>query len=532
MGVNNLLSFLRQTNMHTCAEMSIEKGRAYDLFVDLAIIIVPLMQRAKSVSHFEQLLQRTFDGRATTVVAGSTTEVNNGNFRSTIAVESNRLVDVIVGARRVSMYLDMFSPKMKIETHNMRNVKMLSREAATIAVGKAVTSESRNTSLFTLTPASRFDQTGRLVDEELAATGSSSKRSPQKNGDHSPSLSSSFLSLSSSSSSLTGNDTLSRIGSLQSTACHADSERCSRLNVVKLRDIRSMLASVILDTLAIVDRSIVGRCTIDTEVVGEGEIKCFRNAINRSDPRDVAILSNDNDIFLMMLIHREKLVSSANGAECNTFYRILINDTTDELTDINIQKISIDSDSVLRRIPASRRWCVLLWLICCSGTDFVSPLRPFSPSRRVEIFQSCLFEESRSLSGSVGERNGTDASSLTFNSFMRELKRFVARVERCCSKPVVRVNENPSAVSPSLRSRNRSLYSVSTWIVRLYWNLLYIIDLPVDFFRHPTFTTDASLPINSYVPNVYISFFLTSSVFKYMYDDELKTTVTAMMKFV
>lgn len=421
MGVNNLLNFLRQTNVRANSHLHIDLERSYDLFVDLAIIVVPLMQRARSVAHFKQLLGNTFGG------------------------EGNKLVELIVGARSVSMYLDMFSPKMKIETHNTRCVKMLIEREASTRTGDKQGQKSRGKSV--------------------------------------------------------------------------------RLNVVKLRDIRPLLSTMIVAFLSRVDSSIGERCTIDTDLVGEGEIKCFRSAINRSDPCDVAILSNDNDIFLMLMIHHHKLVP-ADRLKTHVFYRVQINDSADTLTDINIQKISIDKESILNRVPASSRWCVLLWLICCSGTDFVSPLRPFSTSRRVEIFQHCLFDGCSALE--------SQDRSFSFNNFLRELRRFVSVVEAKCSSSVERLGklEGCSRIEAFSRNRHRSIFFVATWIVRLYWNLLYIIDLPVDFFRQPTFDSDENLAINGYVPNIYTSFFLTSSVFRSMGQRDLRAAVATMLKFV
>lgn len=418
MGVNNLLNFLRQTNVRANTRLHIDLERSYDLFVDLAIIVVPLMQRAKSVAHFEQLLSNTFGG------------------------EQNKLVDLIIGARSVSMYLDMFSPKMKIETHNTRCVKMLI------------------------------------------------ERESNRNGDKQKS-----------------------------------SGKSVRLNVVKLRDIRPLLSTMIVAFLEQADATIGERCTIDTDLVGEGEIKCFRSALNRSDPKDVAILSNDNDIFLMLMIHYHRLVPPDRPKD-HIFYRIQINDSADTLTDINIQKISIDRESVLNRIPVGSRWCVLLWLICCSGTDFVSPLRPFSTNRRVEIFQHCLFDGCSSLE--------SHDRSFSFNNFLRELRRFVSVVEAKCSSSVDRLGklEGCSRIEAFSRNRHRSIFFVTTWIVRLYWNLLYIIDLPVDFFHRPRFDSDENMMINGYVPNIYTSFFLTSSVFRSMGQRDLRAAVATMLKFV
>lgn len=97
MGVNNIFKFLRQNLIELDSVPSIEGN--YELYVDLAIIIVPLMQRARNIPHFKELLVDTFS-------------------RS-----SSELVSLMLRASTVFIFLDMLSPRMKIETRVRRSLR-------------------------------------------------------------------------------------------------------------------------------------------------------------------------------------------------------------------------------------------------------------------------------------------------------------------------------------------------------------------------------------------------------------------------
>ena len=56
-------------------------------------------------------------------------------------------------------------------------------------------------------------------------------------------------------------------------------------------------------------------------------------------------------------------------------------------------------------------------------------------------------------------------------------------------------------------SNAANVTKVAAWIIRLYWNILYVIDLPIDFYVEQRFATDLSMYVNCYVPDEYISIF-------------------------
>ena len=56
-------------------------------------------------------------------------------------------------------------------------------------------------------------------------------------------------------------------------------------------------------------------------------------------------------------------------------------------------------------------------------------------------------------------------------------------------------------------SNAANVTKVAAWIIRLYGNILYVIDLPIDFYVEQRFATDLSMYVNCYVPDEYISIF-------------------------
>lgn len=470
MGVNNIFKFLRQNLIELDSVPSIEGN--YELYVDLAIIIVPLMQRARNISHFKELLVDTFS-------------------RS-----SSELVSLMLRASTVFIFLDMLSPRMKIETRVRRSLRQSVVANARAANGAAVSADG---CVCGVCPA----------------------------------------------------------------CVEANRDRGAvRYNVVKLRDVRSIMADIIVRSMCTLDPSFALRCFIETDVIGEGEIKCIRSAIYRArDPalrsarggRDptIAVLSNDNDVIIMMLMHQYHSLSKLAPS---LFYRIMFNELTLDVDTfvaplqyrVEIQRVSVDRFSLFRTTPYASRWRLLLWLICCCGTDFVPPIRPFSVNRRVYIFNACLrlgharqrvaaippgfgappmpmygngygnngygngFGWPPGMAGrdcSCGFINGAYGpvcgAAFSMTAFLEELRWFVGLVRNVCSCSIRSAprGENDRA------SNAANVTKVAAWIIRLYWNILYVIDLPIDFYVEQRFATDLSMYVNCYVPDEYISIF-------------------------
>lgn len=402
MGVNNIFKFLRQNLIELDSVMTINED--YELYIDLAIIIVPLMQRARSIAHFKELLVETF------------------------STSSSDLVSLMLHAERVFVFLDMLSPRMKIETRVRRSLRQSGK-----------------------TPCPSGEMAG-------CACGSCN-------------------------------------------AC-ADGfrERSSRYNVVKLRDVRSIMSGIIVQSMATLDPSFVERCFIETDMIGEGEIKCIRSAVYRNrdsrnldhNPPVISVLSNDNDVIIMMLMHQYHSLTKLSPT---LFYRITFNELALETHlqyRVEIQRVSVDRSSLFRTVPGESRWRLLLWLICCCGTDFVPPIRPFSVNRRVYIFNACL---------RLGYKRPHADNTFTMSAFLEELRWFVCLVRNVCSCS----SRAPREVDRSGCSAN--VTKVAAWVIRLYWNILYVIDLPVDFYVEQRFVTDLSMYVNCYVPDEYISIF-------------------------
>lgn len=510
MGVNNLSSFLGSNSLQVVPVKTVDN---YDLYVDLAIIVVPLMQRARDVKHFIRLLRETFGG------SGSVGDSNNDN-NTYIGRRPNELVNLIIRAKTVSMYLDMLSPRMKIETHRFRNSRSMSEKQTAQLPVKIFNDE---TAVF-------LSNHWRQRDNNTTVTSNSPLlfyRRPL-NVYNSVSLSNVFAD---NGSSITNDAT--------TADNYVEGLPIMRYNFVKLRDVRESIPEIIQNSLNEWDKNVSARCVIETNLIGEGEIKCVRSAIIRkqsdsSNDRSIVVLSNDNDVILMMLMHQPSLLGVL-------FYRVTINDTNnDHLSSLFIQKIILGRDSVIRRVAVHDRWRVLLWLICCCGTDFVSPIRPMSTSRRVEIFNTCLeqYVSMTTMTSSTCNSSVTPLTFFTFDTFIVELRRFLRfielnytvnqRVNYKCVKfdDVVVETSNLSTTS----TRQRRLTTVAAWIIRLYWNLLYLIDLPVDFFNEPCFPTDLNVLVNCYVPNEYISIFAILFSLREHEDNDLRRTIDRLLK--
>lgn len=513
MGVNNLLSFLRSTNVNAENVQRLMDGVEYDLYVDLAIIVVPLMQRSRSILHFSRLLACAFGAESDT----------NGRVLCRSSGD-NELVRLFVRAGKLSMFLDMLSPRMKTETHNYRTTSRNLDQSYHVDRVRGVRAIDRSRMCVDV-PESRGVYTCGIV------------------GDNDVCYDDDLL--------------LDQLGEVEQSRLDQKFDFNVRLNVVKLRDVRKIIPDIILASLRQWDATLPARCTIETEVVGEGEIKCIRSAIlslsetnstvrcvSRTEHRPIVVLSNDNDVILMMLMHQSKIIIDRRTT--TLFYRVLVNEKSSyfrspDQDDVRagelvvasfplrmcIQQIMISESSVTRRMATSDRWRLLLWLICCCGTDFVSPMRPFTVSRRVDIFNLRL---KRYAEDSLREKN--DVVRLNLDSFLVELRHLVTFVENTYSVDV----SDDSHVNSEFCLRNvGSSYArrmtVAGWILRLYWNLLYLIDLPIDFFNNPSFPSDDTLAVNCYVPHQYISIFAVLGVFHARHNDDLKADIAHLLLF-
>lgn len=113
------------------------------------------------------------------------------------------------------------------------------------------------------------------------------------------------------------------------------------------------------------------------------------------------------------------------------------------------------------------------------------------------------------------------------DNFMDELKRFVRLIDSMYTNDgSIRSNEYER--SSTVRDRRR-LRLVASWVIRLYWNLLYLIDLPVDFFKQPRFPSDSNVSVNCYVPNEYISIFAILSSLSDGELDELRRVIRELL---
>lgn len=557
MGVNNLFSFLRQTAVEIISVASMDNDEVYDLYIDLAIIVVPLMQRARNVEHFTYLLSETFGGTDSSRRSNDVTtyEINDNNILDrdrnldddnndndddddTSSTVSNELVELILRARSVSMYLDMLSPRMKIETHNYRN----SRNNGFTNHNNLFKCQNLEQSFRTFDAFTKFDVHSQSLEQyynkHLSKQSYYRPRFVSAVDDNNINNNNNGGGNNGNNNNNNNND-LNKINDVNISINNnnyndnnnindeQDDRTNVRYNVVKLRDIREIIPEIILCALLRKDRTLVDRCVIETDVIGEGEIKCMRSAIidkfvlhANSISSSVVILSNDNDVILMMLMHQPKIVTDPNVT--TLFYRVTVNDASvKSIVRITIHRIVMDSSSVLRQFPTCERWRLLLWLICCCGTDFVSPIRPVSPARRVDIFNACL----------RNDRSLINREKFTMDNFLNELKRFVGLIDSLYTSRGSSNDYDYNIIdSKIVVNRNkRRLRLVASWVIRLYWNLLYLIDLPIDFFKQPRFPSDSNVSVNCYVPNEYISIFAILSSLSDGELDELRRVIRELL---
>lgn len=606
MGVNNLTRFLHSSKIFVekTNDRALGRDEGYELFVDLAIIVVPLLQKSTSVDHFGDLLRDTFKN------------------------PSSSLVRLMLRAKRVYVFLDMLSPRMKTETRQKRCLKnvleievsaappssslarpVLSNSFDSCGTEKRFDVEDDTSRSFAsnLCFESRFDR-ARLVnidDRTFATTSGDGADSGYRAMYREkylwpvPSIERSLVDWRRRDSDDGKYETLLPVANrVATTTIYAESKfqcdgeeqarrdqdsRRSRLvdlcstssdnryywstesaNIrapdfpsIKLKDVRFMVADVILNSFNEMDETFASRCTIETEEIGEGEIKCIRGTLSdddsgkgndeklsagvrkrvilddpsaasrqrssassstsiRSSP-SVVILSNDNDVILMMLMHHKS--SNGCGGSRTTpetlFYRAMFYDKSKSSIShfVELQRVSFGSNCLLRNVV--NKWIVLLWFVCCCGTDFVSHVRPFSIGRRIKIFDRCLI---RGLARTALWLRSED-TKFCLRNFLSEVRWFVRLVvESCTDRSIAAIREHDDATSDRqcssnfdqssiAKDRNLSQMRVVNWLVRLYWNILYLIDLPLDFYNKPNFRTDETVSVNCYVPEEYVSVF-------------------------
>lgn len=604
MGVNNLTRFLHSSKIFVekMNDRALVRDEGYELFVDLAIIVVPLLQKSTSVDHFGDLLRDTFRN------------------------PSSSLVRLMLRAKRVYVFLDMLSPRMKTETRQKRCLKNLleievSSPSATFVRPARPSSfeesseaekrfdsddacQSFATKLYLETKFDRArlantdDRTsaavnGECVDSSYRAMYREKYLWPvpsidrslvdwrRRDGDDGgyettlPPVENRAESVSTCVAPKFRSDDVdiakrdvdqhrSRVVDFPLTSMNGSKEYWSAENAnreldlpsIKLKDVRFMVADVILNSFNVMDETFASRCTIETEEIGEGEIKCIRGTLVEDDPfklsveksnanvrkrsilddsnavrqrsnasslcstrgSPVVILSNDNDVILMMLMHHKS--SNGGGGSRTTsetlFYRAMFYDKSKSSIShcVELQRVSFGSNCLLKNVV--NKWIVLLWFVCCCGTDFVSHVRPFSIGRRIKIFDRCLI---RGLARTALWLRSED-TKFCLRNFLSEVRWFVRLVVESCTDRSIAIREHADVVANDLHrcssnfeqsatAKDRCLNRtrVVNWLVRLYWNILYLIDLPLDFYNKPNFRTDETVSVNCYVPEEYVSVF-------------------------
>lgn len=235
---------------------------------------------------------------------------------------------------------------------------------------------------------------------------------------------------------------------------------------VELRNVRYSLEPIFRLALRYmnVDMSTV---IFDPDTIGEGEFKCAQFANWRYD-RNVVVITNDNDIYLLMLqrlANERKLVLKVD------FPRRRL-----QLTSCFGKMIN----SAAKRMNA---WKVTLWICAIFGNDYVFELN-LNREEKNDAFCQLLgiFQ--------LDEK----ATELTVANFIRaiELMQLVL-----------------PDVSTALRQRKRGTSvpdasALHNWLYRHLWNTLYFTELPVAYQWNDRFLT-IDIGINARAPKQRLS---------------------------
>lgn len=248
---------------------------------------------------------------------------------------------------------------------------------------------------------------------------------------------------------------------------------------MQLSEIRGLISNTFIVTLSKMDSSFRTRCsTVDTTLVGEGEIKCllFRKHMSRPYLPHI-IMSNDNDVLLMMLLHEP----TGNTIRTAIHYRpqpphgrmFLIS-----------HQVTIN-ERILTYPPKTARWLLICWTICLCGTDFVVPLRAINRLRRKYLLSQCIRKFDQRTKLQKHESLNSEGVLIALNEL----------ADLC------RTDDMPQDISPS------RVEQVVRWCYRVYWNVLYLTDLPVDFYKpkREHFYTDRMMGVNAYVNSATIT---------------------------
>jgi hypothetical protein len=243
---------------------------------------------------------------------------------------------------------------------------------------------------------------------------------------------------------------------------------------------------------------------------GEGEIKCFRYHEWQDRKLPTLVMSNDNDVLLIMLMHgamhtkseRTKFYRLVMHAQSNskpmrcTLQRISLHRFLQTDNPINFNWFSEQMSGRLMRTNEHNAWMLVTWLIALFGNDYVPAIRVLDPT----MIRKWMFTMIRIFNRFA--RNGQFIDLTAHNFFftlsilfdvMNNDRRYLDRYWYY-GGPIASYEHDHDVPLPRPIDSFDESYALYTWCVRIYWNLLYLKDLPITFTG--TFITDENIPVN------------------------------------
>lgn len=270
------------------------------------------------------------------------------------------------------------------------------------------------------------------------------------------------------------------------------------------------------------------KIVFDVEGMGEGEIKCFKYSSWKNASLPTIVLSNDNDVLLMMLMHG----AMNNFSNKTKFYRLnIINNKKNNESQYVLQDLSLHSILYATNdrfepnyitdyqmvIDEFNSWIIVSWLIAIYGNDYVNGVQPkyhnchaHAASKRnypKEWFQTViryykrLVEDGRCIV--FNAHNFFYIITLLFRaiSINFDIANSNSDTFQCSPREVCTIDnfQDHRFYGSPIDKNDSETTSVYYWCVRIYWNVLYLKDLPVNF--DGTYKSDQSMPVNLKIAN-------------------------------
>jgi hypothetical protein len=487
MGINNISRFFRGS-----IETQQQLPRHYNLAIDSTLLLIPMLKVSKTLSEFVVCFERYFD-------------------------EQNELRRVIVGASEIFVGLDYYYPAMKQDTCRRRQKEYRRQQERQLR-----TNTESPTQLMKASP--------------LSSTPPPTPAPP-------PSTSSSEDEASSPGSTITA------------TISPTTDARPFQSYTLHLKQVRELIEPLFMRCLTRWrdnNDDEPPRVVFDVQGHGEGEIKCFQHQDWRDKQLPTLVLSNDNDVLLLILLHgatsRRSLKtrffrvatgltpSSPTAGNANADERCLLQSISLQRLlqpDIPVSSLPPIPPSYYNQIPQNRplaylrrncemhvnefnTWVLVAWLIATHGSDYVYAIRGDSELVTRNWLNTCI----RFYRDFTAHQHHIELNPHNFFFVMTVLFDVIGSVPNGESQHTYNVEQSfaiagarqrdffsvahlPLHLSERVHEYDRVAMSVYYWCVRVYWNVLYLYELPNKFAG--SFVTDSSMTVNLYVAKQHVN---------------------------